>query len=868
MKKAVCFAMSALMLILTLNIITFASETDADLSHEAKVVCDLGFMFYDEDGSFAGDDVVTRGEFAVYLSRLLGNEDVGIEDADEAIKTMCDMQYMRRMNDRELSPESYISANQAICFIMNALGYAPLVQGDNYPDNYLNYAATLGLTVHCMNRNAMTKNEVADLFYKSFQIPYCVRTFSGEYITQEANPDVTILSEIHDIYKGKGIVTNNGISSLYNAADDIGTRRVIIGDRNLSVGTTKASEYFGYNVEYYYQEKDDDETVLSICPKNNKEIVLDSSVIDTDDLSGGTSSISYFTDSGKRKNARIATDAAVIYNGEAYPSFTAKTLRPENGKVVLLSNTNAGDYNVVLVYDYKNYAVKNLDLELYEVEDKFGRKLLLNPNDVGRKISIKNSQGKSMFVVDIQIDDIIMVAESITGDYVDVIACKDYVEGSISSLDVSDNRTVINVNGTEYIVEKDYLSTNHINRYELFVGFSGKFYLNAAGRVAFVDLINTDTIKVAYLMRAYMIEDYEDILGLKLFTEDGKVVSYVCAEKILLDSSQKIRGSQLYQQLCSQGVTEKQLIRFKTNKENKIVSIDLAYGTTPEVGEPKASLHYDHKATGGLFYRKTGNVFGGKVFANASTKIFKVPPKGDTSNDQRYYKIMSVSDMTDQTSYTVDALSVQGTSFVSEYIVYYSKAGGETIPKTQRYTIIDEINQIINSDDEAVYKISGMRSGSKVEYETLDSDTITAQDIKDGKIGKGDIVQLQVSDGKITGYNQIYDYSGKLWKNGANPSATSYSADVYTMYGSVRERRGEVIDVIAGTDFEDITASSAKFNAKAFSIMVYDPHQREVNVYKGTYEDIMDYANNGNECSEVVVFQEWGEARDMFVYLK
>ena len=868
--KTIRLIIVSLMLVLCTNINAFAGDTDGEMSYEAKTVCDLGFMFYDQNNSFAGDEVVTRGEFAVYLSRLLNVGDFDAEDTDEAIELMCDMKYMRRMNDTHLSPESYISRNQAICFIMNALGYGPLVRGDNYPDNYISYANVLGLTVNCDNENAMTKEEVARLFYASFEVPYCVKGYSGGYITHETNPDITILTEIHDIYKDKGIVTNNGISSLYDASDNIGAQRVVIGTRSLGTGTTNVSDYFGYRVEYYYHKDDHDETVVSVRPGKNEEIIIESSMLDVDDLTGGTKEISYYTNNGGKKTARIASDAAVIYNGEAYSGFTAQTLRPVNGKVVLVSNTNSSEYNVVLVYDYKNYAVKNLDLELYEIEDKFGRELLLDPNDKTRKIKVTSSEGKSLFVVDIQIDDIIMVAESISGDYVDVITCKDYVEGSIGSVNTVGKDTLININGTEYTVDREYISAVHINKYELFVGFSGKFYLDASGRVAYVELINTDKIKAAYLMTAYKLAGNEDILGLRLFTEEGKVVSYECATKVTVDSKSSKKGTELYTLLCPGGITEKQLIRFKVNKDNKISSIDLPYETSPQKGEPKASLHYDHKSTGGLFYRKTGNVFAGKVFANASTKIFKVPPKGSASNDLRYYRVMPVSELTDQTSYAIDALSVQGTSFVSEYIIYYSPAGDETIEKKQRYTLIDKIVQTVNSDDEIVYKITGMRAGSKVEYETFDSEIITSQDITDGKIGEGDVVQLRVLDGKITNYNLIYDYSegNKGWKNGTNPSATSYTTDIFSVYGSVRERRGSIIDVVAGTDFEDETAYSAKFNVSAYSVMVYDPNERENKVYKGTYEDIMDYVNNGSEFSEVVVFQEWGEGRDMFVYLK
>ncbi|MGN0178012.1 MAG: hypothetical protein ACI4DY_01025 [Monoglobaceae bacterium] len=826
------------------------SETKA--GEEIKLLTDLNFINKDADT----ESFMTRDEFAEILERVVGY------NSDNPLESMCDMGYMKTYPNGNMGGNEYLTYEQAQTALVCVLGYEMQASSlGGYPKGYTAQAAKLGITKGISNLSAngkMSAETVYKLIYNSLDVPMCVQnSYSLKGSTVKIDKDSTILSVYHNIYKSCGVLDDNGISRLYIDSGNVGRDQVGIDGRTFDEGSTNAKELLGCCVEYWYEDVKNASAPLlrSIRTSKSKNKILK---IDGDDIADADyDKIEYFSASGKRQTAQLAKGYAVIYNGAAYPNYKPKDFMPDEGYVELIS-TNGGKYNTIRIWDYKNYMVEDYNIDTYELRAKFGKKIDIDPTDQDTILDITNTGGEKCFAVDINEGTVISVAESKNEKYKKIILSKENAEGKITAIHSSDRgRSVITVGGADYEITDDYSNSSHIDKCDLNIGFIGVFYLNAYGRVVYAERKGGD-MEVGYLIDCAKKNDFFGRIKLKIFTENGETKVFECSDNLKIDGSKPANDDVIADKLAS-----RQLLRYMLDSDGYVSSIDLAYSEQPENGEGNQTLHMDYDGSSGMFYRST-NGFNGKVFVSSSTKVFKVPPKNSTETDPDYFKIMSGTGFLDKTSYKIGAYSVNTKSFISDYIVYYSDKGISKIPNGSRLMLVGDVSCAYENEDE-ITVISGIRGGTTCRYTVKDTTLASKDNTPISEVSAGDVIRVFISDNRIEGWEMIYDYDKALFNCSTD---SSYGGELHMAIGSVTAMRDNIMEIARNAKPDEEGSERLRYKASGYQIMVYDTRGRKPSVYKGKYTDIKSYEDYGDEYSNVVIFQEWGDPRDIVVYIR
>ena len=164
-KRFLCLAL-ALSLALGFGINTYAGsifsdvEDNSSYAFEAQLLKTLGIVSGDGDGSLRPDDNLSRAEFAKLAVCLLDKQKEAVSNSGSSTYSdvYADHWALRYINyvsknkiilgypDGTFHPDETISFDQAVTVTLRALGYTAADIGDFWPDNYIQKAASLGLT--------------------------------------------------------------------------------------------------------------------------------------------------------------------------------------------------------------------------------------------------------------------------------------------------------------------------------------------------------------------------------------------------------------------------------------------------------------------------------------------------------------------------------------------------------------------------------------------------------------------------------------------------------------------------------------------------------------------------------------------------
>lgn len=163
------------------DVYTTEYEDAARLLDECKII--MGYP----DGTFRPYEKITRAEFAVVISRFLSIahyakvsepknvfSDVGKEHwAAREIKMVCDKAIFSGYGDKSFRPKDFITYNQAIKVLVEALGYGEAAEKKGgWTDGYMLMAAELGILKEGNNKGdaQITRGESALLLQKALYV--------------------------------------------------------------------------------------------------------------------------------------------------------------------------------------------------------------------------------------------------------------------------------------------------------------------------------------------------------------------------------------------------------------------------------------------------------------------------------------------------------------------------------------------------------------------------------------------------------------------------------------------------------------------------------------------------------------------------
>lgn len=713
----------------------YAQEEENTLSKEAQFLHMLGIYSPPGYGEEINSQSVTRAEFVsalmhmAYRDMLEGEvngenfSDVGDDNtyyyeilAAKNIGLVSGTEYNR------FSPNEKMKTDHAFALIKKVLGYEE-------SDDAILLAKGIMSGVDTSDEY-MSVNDLIMLLYNALDIDMMSYTGDGEY---KVVKDETILSLKLDVYDTTGIVDANKYTALY-APFGTGEENVImVNGIKYNCGNYDMSGLLGCSIKLYYRVFEEDEPEIIFYEEKKCEHIE----LDSDDITGfenNTYSV-YYKETAKKKNYKIETDAAIIHNGVAADDLTY--IKPEYGKVKLIDNDMDGRYEVVDIVSYETYFVDGIHAGDYLVYSN-GNILEFDEDTL-----VYNEGQASQFEV-IAPKSVILVAESSNakGEILRKIETStNKAEGKPTSVEEDE----IVIDGVSYKINPELMGG--ISEYT-----EGVYYIDAKGRIAFFTAKIISGERYGLLM--FAANDIEESV-VRIINDASESVRYKLSDKIKLDSQRMEK-----EDVCNILSSRVELVRYKLNSDNEIVSID----TADEGGELE-KIKYNGNATV-FMYRARSKSFGeyrnargyengtSIYFVDANTKVFY---KGSDKRDEKNFRAGSFAEFTDNAEYVLEGYDMNENGICGA-VVINTDSGSEYIYRYNYFLYVNKVVKTVSEEDEIIYIVKGIFNGAEAEYKILPEDFPDAEKIK-----PGDIFQFTSdSKGVLTAIRYVYSRSGSI----------------------------------------------------------------------------------------------------------
>lgn len=864
---------------------------------------------------FDGVDAVSRGDFAIEAVRVLGiGDNINIfpdgifadvpadNKAFNAVNMLYCLGFINGADDYCFEPNRPIKIDEAAKIIVNVMGYTNRVENNDYLGQLNKNRLLSGVDIN--SDRTISGKAMEKLIYNLLEFE--LDTDNHWDITIDGKRRNLYMSERLGIYKTDGIVTDNGITSLYGTSD-IGDGKIKIGDMVFN-NLTGHDDLLGYNIEVYYKEdKNGEKNLIFASYANNSNKVLE---IDADDIVGYDSNTYtyYQKDGDKRRTVTVSGGFNLIYNNRAYstdtvadPSEFKEIMMPEYGHVRLINSGTGNGYDTVIIKSYDCAAVGSVDSDnklitgrvpvkrtdalgnvsyTYEVYD-------LSKADA---ISIKSSNGYKMELSSVLQNNIAAIALSIDKTYAEIIVSAETAEGKIER--IQDDKCTIDGKELEYSEKcKEFLEYRKKNNKSVpQVGDECTFYLNSFGKIEYFKTRDKNAAMFAYLSDAAKVNSgFEDTVKLKLVLQDKQIRECVVSENAEVDGRKNVDMQELFNKLSAVGTGgfKGKIIRVKINDKDEVTFIDTPYysadGNPNSAYESDDSLHIVSSLGEGekRWYSFSGSSFEGKIATDTDTLMYVVPTKDDDP------KQILVTDF--QTTYKSNmwryptAYKVERDSMIADLIVMSEGSSGIDIYNSDTTElcppyIVKEVSTALDDEGNRVIQFKLTQgSGEIIKYgKSLNADKYVHTDGKAYEITPGDIIQFgydkngKIDDGNIrilydseTGDHLFTRVTGET--DDFATRVNKRSIELYAGYiNRITAANFELAlkDPSAGTieDSDKIIFSTAS----AYILKLDKNRGRRLDLAKSS--DLIDFETGGNSRSKVAVYSSSGIVKFILIY--
>lgn len=530
MTKLTSVLLAVLMLLsMMVPMVSAAEYSDVPSTHKYyKAITDLsvyGILNGFEDGTFRPEEGVTRAQFAKIICFALnvgglttsGPVDTGFTDVDPNhwaaanIKMAASMGIINGMGDGTFQPESPVLYEQAVKMVVCALGYSNSAEANGgYPYGHMTVAANINVLKNSdgVFGQGANRGTIANLVNNMLSAEQVTSTGEkGQSLKEQSIKTIALDGQVTAVY-GLTIYANtvspcqrNQIQLL--AADG---QHYTFSVADLNNVKNSVADYLGRRVTVYYSADDDlrSPILTNLTLQANRN---DTQEVDLADIINYIDTeIEYMSDYtfGDTDTVSVSSSAKILYNGVATATNLAALIDPtRSGQILFLDSDSDSDADVVFIKEYTTMIVKSKATTTYKLNDEdvfTGTKneLVLDPNDSSKTITIKKNGSVAEFK-DIAVGDVVSFARSINGNIIDVLVSnKTAASASISAYNTSRGLVTLRVSGkdTEYKLSSDFAKYTNTT---LEVGMTGKFFIDAFGKIAKADLKSDTSYTYAYL---------------------------------------------------------------------------------------------------------------------------------------------------------------------------------------------------------------------------------------------------------------------------------------------------------------------------------------------------------------------------------
>ena len=863
--------------------ISVSSPSDSD--DKAENADDFAFRLlksigiFDEGIAYRGkvNQTVSRGEFALYLARMLkadnitgktANEFADVSDKNDLSSALAGLKstgIVQPDENGKFRPNDTITISEISEMLVRSFGSEyinMLVQ--NSDNNYLSIAAQLDILKGISNFNEATFGDCVVMMYN---------TLHTEYPLNYSEKKTNLLKYIYDIEYIKGRVTSNCFTEISGTrTNDI--KKVNIDGIEYISNDEIIHELLGYHLIVYYTEENDERNI--VCYDINKKTSVVR--IDAEDIDKYSDLTLYYYNGQKNMRIKLEPDTAIIYNGIVLETDYEGAFNIDTGFITVISS---GNVDTVIIESYDTLRVTGIDVsgkKVYaeRVEDGSVTELDFKEGS-GKWVFFKSyPYGKAINETMLISGDILCVSKSADGSYMRGWQCTQTVSGNIETVSGSADDRQITINGEQYRVA-------HYYKDNIVAGEQSTFVLDIAGRIASAGKqTQTDrTLGYLYKLTDSRNDPADENIYVKIYNVRRQHELLTLADTIILDGKRK-SVDYVKQILCSgqDGKLVRQPVFYRTNKDGEIKEIDLA--APSEQQRERDNTLEELLSAGSYSWMFPMKTFERKYVLSAKTYYMRVPPENIESPDEKLFGVQEFSSVTwwnNNNNKSILGLYRYDDSTPFADLVLMSSSDNASLSNSTEITMVTDVyEQWIGDDDgELVLTLHGYRKGSEV---TAYFD----EDVYKNDIEEGDLIRFATnSAGRIGVYEKIYDQSEDtaLWNMTGTAdeytSNTTPSAGLRYTFGYVNSLYNapytDGLNSVISTGRTPETAEDTwQFNSNASSstrYIIYDPERRNGNrVYMAGLDEVVSWENcrSAEKTAKAFVHTRQGYLSALFIY--
>lgn len=672
--------------------------------NEAQTLCE----FILGEAPFKNTETeITRGDFVCTLAKVM--KATGAEQKDyffddvksfssyaDGVYAAYDMGWVSKTDKFE--PQRFITMQESVKILVEALGYGITADmAGGYPFGYETVAGSLGLYDGVNRSEETVSRESAIMLIKNAISSPRMRIVHDGAAVKYEETDEDILQSIYNITEIKGIITRTAYNSLDgNEPDGLGDGIGIDGynyDYDGSVGY----DILGTKHRAFIQTEGENKKI--ICLTDLSERIS----FDLQDFDEKTDNrITYYIEN-KTKSVRISRDAEIIYNGRKVTGNTDGLFTSGAGSVMLADNNGDGTYDVVFLNRFSYMSAGAYDGYSETIRDRNAAEFSVSLEKCAY-IVLDETQ-TPMDLYDIAEGDIFRVIKSADNGFVQMLRCKNVVQGMISEINADENS--LRIDDTEYFMS-EYFKKVFLNRVKS--ADKGTFYVSDNVVVSVTG--ESSSMMYGYL-RKVGYEDYSDTVKLRIFSQSGETNVYTVRKKITLDGKSNTKSTALLPLLKNGGETVCQLIRYMQNGNGEITVIDTATTELPETPgvykDSKNSLTKYNIPTSAIVYKQYSSSFAS--YCNIDNAVvFSVPSDSD---DDRDFAAQGKAAFVHNQAYSIEAYDLDDTGAAGA--VVYKRTDLSEVRYDRDFMLVKNVALAVNSDDEEGYSIEGWCAGQYTE---------------------------------------------------------------------------------------------------------------------------------------------------------
>lgn len=717
---------------------TFSDKKETDTSWEdnffGDMALDVNLIEKDigkENVTYRFDDIDPHNEYA------------------DAVLNLANAGIMNGVEDGIFAPDRTVKNTEIIKTLLDMTGYKTLCSiNGGYPAGYAKVAQDNGIigAAEDMQEKEMTAGEAARLIYNAFDIKLMRPSFGADGAQISTSEKDTFLTGIVKIDYVKGVMTDNGVTSLYGKSD-VGKSFIVCGTKTLNNrgdNAALAREYIGYNVKAFYSVADANENDVIYVMPTNKNNVIEINASDVNYFKDGR--LNYVLGRSD-KNVTLAKNVKMIYNGMAKKSFSESDFLFDDGTVRVIA-PSGNNYETVIIDKYVSMYASFVDSgdkiiynKAYSKDGTVPRSINLEKAYEEKTLGIFDRDGKKLEFSDLKAGMILDVAQS--GDVVKIIAGEEKIanfavketgEDDILGEYVSDGENT-------YYIDGAYQSA--ADKTALVINTTVNLYLNSFGKVAWADKESSYKLKVGYLLRVTSDDELGDeTVWLKILNTEGGTARYQAAEKVKFgdadteDSAKYVRlkSNDFYKKMQSY---ESGIIGYRLNDDGMVELVELPL--LHRGGENRLQLVYDSNGEK-VKYKPDGfGYFKDYTWTGNDTKVFTTPIEETT--DESKYSCTNRDILQSQADYAFKSYGTNKNGNLAEYLVMQ-----KDVVKSMNFGasyhsffIVSDVSYELDPDDEPAirlsgYKTNGYKVGANVSEMTLYAKDDAGEDREGNKV--------------------------------------------------------------------------------------------------------------------------------------